>query len=208
MATDAQILANRENARLSTGPRTPEGKARAARNSRSHGLTAETLSIAPHEREDFDAFRAGLLSDTRAEGALEEEYFTRLLAHGWNLRKVRSLESRLLAETDPIADEAAAAKLLRFARYRRELERSYDRALSELRKLQTQRAALLQQPDRVIEAIYKATPLAELTRITSQTDPFIREAGDPFPLDSSAQFAKDRASAVKRSEKGADFLDN
>ena len=32
MATDAQIQANRENAKKSTGPRTPEGKARVSKN--------------------------------------------------------------------------------------------------------------------------------------------------------------------------------
>jgi hypothetical protein len=40
MTTSRQQTANRQNARVSTGPRTAAGQARAKRNSRRHGLAA------------------------------------------------------------------------------------------------------------------------------------------------------------------------
>jgi hypothetical protein len=40
MTTSRQQTANRENARASTGPRTPASQARAKRNARRHGLAA------------------------------------------------------------------------------------------------------------------------------------------------------------------------
>jgi hypothetical protein len=43
--SEDQLAANRANAAKSTGPRTPEGKARSARNSRSHGFTASTFAV-------------------------------------------------------------------------------------------------------------------------------------------------------------------
>jgi hypothetical protein len=45
MTTDRQIASNQSNARQSTGPKTPEGKARSRANALKHGLAAETLVI-------------------------------------------------------------------------------------------------------------------------------------------------------------------
>ena len=44
-ASPKQLAANRANAAKSTGPRTPEGKARAAQNARKHGFTASTFAV-------------------------------------------------------------------------------------------------------------------------------------------------------------------
>jgi hypothetical protein len=43
--SEEQLNANRLNARKSTGPRTPQGKARSAQNSRKHGFTASTFAV-------------------------------------------------------------------------------------------------------------------------------------------------------------------
>src|SRR5438105_11544511 len=43
--SEKQLAANRANATRSTGPRTPEGKARAAQNARKHGFTASTFAV-------------------------------------------------------------------------------------------------------------------------------------------------------------------
>ena len=50
--SEKQRAANRANAQHSTGPRTPEGKARSARNARKHGFTASTFSIVRLEEID------------------------------------------------------------------------------------------------------------------------------------------------------------
>src|SRR5436309_2056132 len=40
-----QLAANRANAVHSTGPRTPDGRSRAAQNARKHGFTASSFSV-------------------------------------------------------------------------------------------------------------------------------------------------------------------
>ena len=45
MATSAQLAANAANAQHSTGPRTAEGKARSAQNSRKHGFRAAEFAV-------------------------------------------------------------------------------------------------------------------------------------------------------------------
>jgi hypothetical protein len=49
MASEKQVLANQQNALKSTGPKTDEGKAIAARNSLKHGLLAKEVVITEGE---------------------------------------------------------------------------------------------------------------------------------------------------------------
>ena len=49
--SDARIEANRKNAQLSTGPKTPEGKAVCRQNALKHGLTGEGVVVPDEDRE-------------------------------------------------------------------------------------------------------------------------------------------------------------
>jgi hypothetical protein len=71
----ARQSANVANARLSTGPQTPEGKAQSSQNARKHGLTAQDLVIGPEDREEFDELLAGLEVDVAPEGTLQQALF-------------------------------------------------------------------------------------------------------------------------------------
>jgi hypothetical protein len=50
--SEKQLAANRANAALSTGPRSPEGKTRSAQNSRKHSFTATTFPVVRLEEID------------------------------------------------------------------------------------------------------------------------------------------------------------
>jgi len=53
----AKREANRRNSLRSTGPKTPGGKARAAKNATRHGLLSREVLLPDESREDFCGFR-------------------------------------------------------------------------------------------------------------------------------------------------------
>ena len=55
MATEAQINANRQNALLSTGPKTPEGKAESALNANRHIGLSRSVLLKTESRDKFCA---------------------------------------------------------------------------------------------------------------------------------------------------------
>ena len=55
MATAAQISANRANARHSTGPRTPAGKAASTRNSTRHGFRSQSVLLPGDDPAEYEA---------------------------------------------------------------------------------------------------------------------------------------------------------
>ena len=69
MTTEAQVNANRANAQKSTGPRTPEGKAKVAQNALKHGLLAKQAVVAGEDTDDFDLLRDQFRAGTGPGGA-------------------------------------------------------------------------------------------------------------------------------------------
>src|SRR5579864_8655707 len=166
----ARQTANAANARFSTGPKTPEGKARSSENSHKHGLTAKDLVIGPEDGEEFDELLAGLQADIAPQGALQQTLFDELVASAWNLRRIRRMETELCAGAatylDLLNDHQLQAKLDRLARHQSRIERAFHRSLKELKALQTS-AALRSLTPREINEI--ASPLAETGKIAKRT---------------------------------------
>ena len=95
MTSLRQILANRRNARKSTGPVTLEGKHRSRHNAVRHGLTAETVVGALENEEDYRAFEAAIIADYDASSAVERELVLRLASLLWRLRRAIAIETGL-----------------------------------------------------------------------------------------------------------------
>jgi hypothetical protein len=97
MASVVQIQANRLNAQKSTGPRTAEGKATAARNAVKHGLLAEQVVIHGEDPEEFDRYRAGMLAELAPIGVVETILAERAVSLAWRLRRAERLQSAVFA---------------------------------------------------------------------------------------------------------------
>jgi len=132
----ARLAANAANAQHSTGPRTPEGQARASQNARTHGLTARDLVVAPDEVQEFEELLNGYQTDVQPQGAIQQTLFDELVGAAWNLRRVRRMEAALGASDD----EEVQKKLDRLARHKSRIERTFHRSLKELKALQTNAA--------------------------------------------------------------------
>jgi len=95
MTSLRQIVANRVNARKSTGPATVEGKQHSRRNTIRHGLTAETVISTLEDAEDYEALEATINADYDAQSAVERELVLRLASLLWRLRRATTMESGL-----------------------------------------------------------------------------------------------------------------
>jgi len=167
MLSQAQQTANTSNAQLSTGPRTPEGKARSSQNAVKHGLTARDLVLRADESEEFYQLQASLQGGLQPQGALEQDLFGQLVHAAWNLRRVRRLEADLSrGPHDRLADDSCEKAFNRFARHHARFERSYFRCLRELRVLQTNRALRAQLQPQPAAALPSLTSIRELTKRT------------------------------------------
>jgi hypothetical protein len=157
MATQAQIDANRQNAQKSTGPRTPEGKAKSSRNSLLHGLTAEKHFLEGEDPADFALLAEQFRAEWKPDGPSQDLLVERMTAAHWRLRRFLMMETGLFQaalETNPIPQELAERgridplawafcaacqghdEFTKLARYETHLQREFRNCLHELQGLQ------------------------------------------------------------------------
>ncbi len=95
-----QIKSNRENAQKSTGPKTEQGKAIAAKNSIRHGLYAKDIVVnSPNLREDENEFKQFLseLYDDFSPVGLMEKYLVDKMANAlWRCRRAARAETGIV----------------------------------------------------------------------------------------------------------------
>ena len=155
MASPAQILANSENAQRSTGPKTAEGKQAASRNAIRHGLTGAQIVIPGEDPSAYEDLRQGLHQSHRPANEAELILVDQIAANAWRLLRAQRVEAAVFAKLiegakDPDAALAVAflekpKELARIHRYVAAAQSAYYKALTQLSKLQKERAFLEQQ---------------------------------------------------------------
>src|SRR4051794_2318327 len=99
MATEAQINANRKNARKSTGPKTEAGKARAGLNALKHGERAKTVApVLPQEDpRELNAKIRHWVEDLRPQDAAQRDLVERAARTAWRIDRAERCETARLA---------------------------------------------------------------------------------------------------------------
>ncbi len=115
MTTEVKILANRLNARKSTGPKTPEGKAVVAQNALKHGLSATRDVITTESQEEFDIHRSSLLNELNPQTPMESMLADRIVSLSWRLKRADLIQNQtidVLTQKDATNPLAKLAKSL------------------------------------------------------------------------------------------------
>jgi hypothetical protein len=141
MATQKQIEANRLNAQRSTGPRTPEGRAKSSQNALRYGLTAAQIIVRGESENDFLAYYAKRYAVLDPRDFVEEGLAERIITCEWRLRRAYRAEAGLMASGGGAEDvfHGMAGEMAALSRYETAIDRALQRARHELERRQARR---------------------------------------------------------------------
>ena len=152
--SERRLAANRANAKKSTGPRTPQGKARSSMNALVHGLAARRVVLPNEDRAAFDAFARALRKDLRPRGPVQELLVNEVIDAAWKLRRAGDAEDRVVRHAllryagpnrrvtpgmllaDALADDPRAEPFRNLERYSDKAQRAFFTALRRLYRAQ------------------------------------------------------------------------
>jgi hypothetical protein len=145
--SDARLAANRANAQHSTGPTSPEGKAKVSLNAVKTGLTGRTVLLSSEEAVPYQALLAEYEKFLQPVGIEERALVQSIVDCRWRLDRIPGLEMALLVlirnewiARDPLYNAPARAILTEM-----EIRRKHDK---EFRNLQIQEARLARRREK------------------------------------------------------------
>ncbi len=102
MSSEKQVIANKENAMLSTGPKTIEGKAIVATNSTKHGIFTKdliiTTSLGKENEEEYTEMLNNLIDCLLPKNQMESLLVEKIAIDFWRLRRVMRFEGGSIAK--------------------------------------------------------------------------------------------------------------
>ncbi len=157
----------------STGPKTPEGKARCRLNATRHGLTGQLNILTPEEQQAYDHHGKITLEDLAPGTDFERSLAQSIADDLWRLNRARSIESGMfaigmqnggddtgspevddaLAQTHTWAQEARNLQLLTI--YEQRIQRSVDKNMARLEALRTKREQAAMEDMRQAKLLYQ-----------------------------------------------------
>jgi hypothetical protein len=141
MSTSRQRRANKINAQKSTGPVTPEGKAKSCLNHLTHGLTSNLESLIPGEdADDLKALVADLMNEHQPATPTEQILVEKMAQSQWSCMRSFRLENLLFVTQRVHQDHfSIPTQISLLLRYQAAADRSFHKAHAELVKAQKER---------------------------------------------------------------------
>jgi hypothetical protein len=103
--------ANRRNAKQSTGPRTPQGKVRASRNSTTHGIFCRDLILPGEDAEMFHLTRNSFIGALKPQDAVQLALVDSAVSARWRMNRCQRAEGDLIAQRTARAVKRCAQRL-------------------------------------------------------------------------------------------------
>jgi len=153
MATEKQIEANRLNAQKSTGPKSPEAKAKVSMNSLRHGMRARALVLRSENEGRFHQLCDELEAEWQPQTTTEMALLEKMAVAQWKLVRAERREAMVC---EVYTDQKQEAMLEPLAKFQERFDRAFFRALRELEKLQKIRRQTAPPPAKEVPAV--ATP--------------------------------------------------
>jgi hypothetical protein len=91
--SQARLTANRANAQKSTGPKSPEGKARSSMNAWKHGITARSAALTRESDEDFERLALDYRTRFQPVDGFEVALLDQIIQVHWHMDRVRWIQS-------------------------------------------------------------------------------------------------------------------
>src|SRR3984957_3161835 len=146
------------------GPATPAAKERVRDNALRHGFTGQVLIMTPEEREKFDVFTIGMMTDLAPVGTHETFLANSIAEEAWRLNQIRARCVNLAAVgdfdgagdryrpidagigiehavTDSVVARDQSKQLALMSLYAQRTQRAYEKYKKDLNELQNNRKA-------------------------------------------------------------------
>ena len=193
MSTNAQITANQQNAKSSTGPTTEAGKQIASQNACKHGFTGLSLIVTPAEKEAYDAHVQAYMDHYKPTDHMHRQVVQQYADLHWSLHQIFVQQSntmslmnavaiQLNAAGDPIATAAAIAPIAK--------------TLNTLNLYETRRRRALKTVQEELDLLTQAAAEAQ-AKLRAETAPApqigsVHSAPQIFMNDAELEAAMDR----------------
>jgi hypothetical protein len=136
--SQSEQVSDKKNAAKRGGPKTQKGKEKSKHNAVRHGIFSEVVLLKGEPKDDLDCLLNGFHDFLEPNGTLENLLVDKLAATVWRHRRLIIAENELIANTSELIELNLnrGPRLEVLLRYESNLERAFDRTLSQLERIQ------------------------------------------------------------------------